>query len=110
MSLITVNSLSKSYGATDVFTSITFSVEKGGRFALVGPNGVGKTTILPIIPGEAEPSAGTVARSRGGRIGYLSQEADFQIEGTLLDACHSVFDELLQQQEEMHRLESLKAN
>ncbi len=109
MSLITVNSLSKSYGATDVFTGITFSVEKGGRFALVGPNGVGKTTILRIIAGEAEASAGTVARSRGVRIGYLSQEADFQMEGTLWDACHSVFDELIQQQEELHRLEGLMA-
>jgi len=109
MSLITVSSLSKSYGATDVFAGISFSVEKGARFALVGPNGVGKTTLLRIIAGEDEASAGTVSRARGVRIGYLAQEADFQMEGTLWDACHSVFNELIQQQEELHRLEGLMA-
>jgi ATP-binding cassette subfamily F protein 3 len=109
MSLITVNSLTKSYGATDIFAGLSFSVEQGGRFALVGPNGVGKTTILRIIAGEDEASAGSVAKSRGVRIGYLSQEADFQMDGTLWDACHSAFDELIQQQEELHKLEELMA-
>jgi ATP-binding cassette subfamily F protein 3 len=109
MALITVNSLTKSYGATDIFAGLTFSVEKGGRLGLVGPNGVGKTTILRIIAGEDESSAGSVAKSRGVRIGYLSQEADFKMDGTLWDACHSVFDELIQQQEELHKLEELMA-
>ena len=109
MSLITVSSLTKSFGAFDLFANLTFSVAKGARFALVGPNGVGKTTLLRILVGEDEASSGTVARARGVRIGYLSQEADFQMEGTLWDACHSVFAELIQKQDELHRLESLMA-
>ena len=110
MSLITVSSLAKSYGATDIFAGLSFSIEKGARFALVGPNGVGKTTLLRILVGEDEASSGSVARARGVRIGYLSQEADFQMQGTLWDACHSVFDEIIQQQEELHRLESLMSD
>ncbi len=109
MSLISVSSLTKSFGAFDLFANLTFSVAKGARFALVGPNGVGKTTLLRILVGEDEASSGTVSRSRGVRIGYLSQEADFQMVGTLWDACHSVFAELIQKQEELHRLESLMA-
>src|SRR3990170_2998304 len=109
MSLVTVNSLSKSFGATDIFTGLTFAIPKGARIGLVGPNGVGKTTLLRILVGEDEASAGSVARARGVRIGYLSQEADFQMQGTLWDACHSVFEELIQQQEELHRLEGLMA-
>ncbi len=109
MSLITVSSLTKSFGATDLFTGLTFSVAKGARMALVGPNGVGKTTLLRILVGEDEASSGTVSRSRGVRIGYLSQEADFKMEGTLWDACHSVFGDLIKQQDELHRLESLMA-
>jgi ATP-binding cassette subfamily F protein 3 len=109
MSLITVSSLTKSFGAFDLFTNLTFSVAKGARMALVGPNGVGKTTLLRIIVGEDEASSGTVARARAVRIGYLSQEADFKMEGTLWDACHSVFAELIQKQEELHRLEGLMA-
>ncbi len=109
MSLITVSSLTKSFGAFDLFTNLTFSVAKGARMALVGPNGIGKTTLLRIIVGEDEASSGTVARAKAVRIGYLSQEADFKMEGTLWDACHSVFGELIQKQEELHRLESLMA-
>ena len=109
MSLITVNSLTKSYGATDIFANLTFAIEKGARLGLVGPNGVGKTTLLRIIVGEDDASTGNVSRNRGVRIGYLSQEADFKMEGTLWDACHSVFEELIQKQEELHKLESQMA-
>ncbi|MCZ2127837.1 MAG: ABC-F family ATP-binding cassette domain-containing protein [Anaerolineales bacterium] len=109
MPLISTNSLTKSYGATDIFANLNFSIEKGSRLGIVGPNGVGKTTLLRILAGEDESSAGTVIRSKGVRGGYLSQEADFHMQGTLWDACHSVFDDLINQQNEMHRLEELMA-
>lgn len=98
MALITTSNLAKSYGATDIFTNLTLSIEKGSRLGIVGPNGVGKTTLLRILAGEDESSMGSVIRSRGVRTGYLSQEADFQMEGTLWDACHSVFENLIKQQ------------
>ncbi|MBL8062135.1 MAG: ABC-F family ATP-binding cassette domain-containing protein [Anaerolineales bacterium] len=109
MALITTNNLTKSYGATDIFAGITVSIEKGSRLGIVGPNGVGKTTLLRILAGEDEASTGTVTRTRGVRSGYLSQEADFKMEGTLWDACHSVFEDLIRQQNELHRLEELMA-
>ncbi|KXK15140.1 MAG: putative ABC transporter ATP-binding protein [Chloroflexi bacterium OLB14] len=109
MALITVSSLTKSYGATDIFTNVTLSIEKGSRLGIVGPNGVGKTTLLRILAGDDESSAGTVTRSKGVRSGYLSQEADFKMQGTLWDACHSVFENLIKQQNELHRLEELMA-
>ena len=71
----------------DLFTNISFTVAKGSRLALVGPNGVGKTTLLRIIVGADEASSGEVHRARGARIGYLPQEADFEMVGTLWDAC-----------------------
>ncbi len=105
MSLITVSSLTKSFGAMDLFTNISFTVAKGSRLALVGPNGVGKTTLLRIIVGADEASSGEVHRARGARIGYLPQEADFEMVGTLWDACLHVFSELITRQEELHKLE-----
>jgi ATP-binding cassette, subfamily F, member 3 len=105
MSLITANSLSKSFGAEDLFANVSFSVAKGARLALVGPNGIGKTTLLRILIGEEEPSSGTVTRARNLRIGYLPQEADFQLEGTLWQACHEPFAELIRQQGELEKLE-----
>lgn len=109
MALITTSSLTKSYGATDIFTNLTLAIEKGSRLGIVGPNGVGKTTLLRILAGEDESSTGAVIRSRGVRSGYLSQEADFKMEGTLWDACHSVFEDLIRQQKELYRLEELMA-
>lgn len=109
MSLITVSSLTKSFGSFDLFANLTFTIDKGARIGLVGPNGVGKTTLLRILVGEDDASTGTVSRSRGVRCGYLSQEADFKMSGTLWDACHSVFENLIKQQQELHRLEELMA-
>ena len=106
MSLITVSSLSKSFGAEDLFSGVTFSVAKGARLALVGPNGIGKTTLLRILIGQEEPSGGTITRAKNLRIGYLSQEADFELEGVLWDVCLEPFTELIRMQGELERLES----
>ena len=64
MSLITVSSLSKSFGAEDIFAGVSFTVAKGARLALVGPNGIGKTTLLRILIGQEEPSSGQVTRAK----------------------------------------------
>jgi ATP-binding cassette subfamily F protein 3 len=106
MSLITVSSLSKSFGAEDLFAGVTFSVAKGARLALVGPNGIGKTTLLRILIGQEEPSGGTVTRTRNLRIGYLSQEADFELQGVLWDVCLEPFADLIRMQGEVEKLES----
>jgi ATP-binding cassette subfamily F protein 3 len=105
MSLITANSLSKSFGAEDLFANVTFSVAKGARLALVGPNGIGKTTLLRILIGQEEPSSGAVTRARNLRIGYLPQEADFELTGSLWDVCLEPFADLIRMQEELEKLE-----
>ena len=110
MSLITVSSLAKSYGPTDIFSGVSFTVAKGARMAIVGPNGIGKTSLMRILVGADEPTSGTVSRTRGVRIGYLSQEADFQMSGTIWTACESVFDHFKVEQEELHRLEGLMSD
>jgi ATP-binding cassette subfamily F protein 3 len=110
MSLLTVSSLSKSFGDFDLFSSISFSVPQGARMALVGPNGVGKTTLLRILVGEDEASTGMVSTARGVRLGYLPQEADFDMAGTLLESCESIFAHFKTRQAELHRLESLMAD
>jgi ATP-binding cassette subfamily F protein 3 len=110
MSLITISSLSKSFGHRDIFAGVSLAIPRGARFAIVGANGVGKTTLLKIIIGDEEPSSGSVAKAKGVRIGYLPQEADFETDQTLWFECLSVFADLIQQQEELHRLEALMAD
>lgn len=106
MSLIAAADLSKSFGAEDIFRQVSFSVARGARLALVGPNGIGKTTLLRMLVGLEEPSSGRITRAKALRMGYLPQEADFQLEGTVWDACESVFQALIQQRGELARLES----
>src|SRR5574342_665712 len=106
MSLITVSSLSKSFGAEDLFSGVTFSVAKGARLALVGPNGIGKTTLLRIIIGQEEASGGALTRANPLPIPYLSQEADFALRGVLWDVCLEPFADLIRMQGEMERLDA----
>src|SRR5512140_107065 len=104
MSLLTVSNLSKSFGPVDLFAGVSFAVPRGSRLALVGPNGCGKTTLLRILVGLDEPSSGTVSRAKNVRIGYLPQEAEFAMEGTVWDACLSVFSDIIARQAELEKL------
>jgi ATP-binding cassette subfamily F protein 3 len=105
MSLITATNLSKSFGPVDIFSGVTFAVPKGSRLALVGPNGCGKTTLLRILVGLDESSGGTVSRAKSLRLGYLPQEAEFEMDGTVWEACIAVFSDLLNRQAELEKLE-----
>lgn len=106
MPLITAHDLAKSYGPDDIFYNVTLSVPRGARVALVGPNGIGKTTLLRILVGEEEPTSGRVTRSRGLSIGYLPQEADLNAGHSLWEECLSAFSHLRLQEAELARLEA----
>ena len=106
MSLITATALAKSFGPEDIFANISLSVPQRARIAIVGPNGIGKTTLLRILAGEEAPSAGVVAAARKLRIGYLPQEAGFESAHTLWEECLEPFEELKQQEAELRRLEA----
>ncbi|MEN4011655.1 MAG: ABC-F family ATP-binding cassette domain-containing protein [Bellilinea sp.] len=110
MSLITVASLSKSFGALDLFSGLSFAIPRRARIGLVGANGVGKTTLLRILLGMDEPSGGSVQRARGLRMGYLPQEARLTSQRALWQECLSVFGELLERQAELARLEAAMAD
>src|SRR5438093_12977721 len=73
--VLTVYNLSKSYVIYPVFSDVSFTVNAGERVALVGPNGVGKSTLLKIIAGLETPSTGSVVKARGARLVELPQEA-----------------------------------
>lgn len=105
MSLISAIDLGKSYGPNDIFANLSFSIPYRARIGLVGPNGVGKTTLLRVILGLEEPSSGEVQRARGMQIGYLPQEASFEAEGSLWQMCLSAFSALVEQQAALARLE-----
>jgi ATP-binding cassette subfamily F protein 3 len=75
MSILTLHNVGHSFGDFDLFTGISASIPKGGKIGLVGPNGIGKTTLLRILAGLELSSTGSVTVAQGTRIGYLRQEA-----------------------------------
>ena len=109
MALLTVSNLSKFYGAEQILADITLEVHAGDRIALVGLNGCGKSTLLEIIAGHLEPDTGAAYRARHTRLGYLPQNPDFDGAGTLWEAMEAVFEGLLEQSQELRRLEQRMA-
>jgi ATP-binding cassette subfamily F protein 3 len=74
VNVLSVQNLSKSYGLNTVLKNINFSLNRGERAALVGPNGCGKSTLLSIIAGEESADNGHVAFTPADlRVGYLHQ-------------------------------------
>ncbi|MBW8012933.1 MAG: ABC-F family ATP-binding cassette domain-containing protein [Chloroflexi bacterium] len=106
MSLINVSKLGKSYGPEDIFADISFSIPEKGRIAIVGPNGVGKTSLLRILAGEEAASSGSVQRANRLEIGYLPQEAGFDAQHTLWEECLDALVSLRNQEEELASLEA----
>ena len=74
MSLLTARGVSVSYGALAVLHNASLAVAAGDRIAVVGPNGVGKSTLLKVLAGLVQPDEGVV--SAAGTVGYLPQERD----------------------------------
>ena len=81
-----IEGLSKTYDQ-ELFNNFDLMVEVGERVAIIGPNGIGKTTLLKCMTGETEPTAGTVKWSENADIGYCAQDhaADFAQDKQLFD-------------------------
>jgi ABC-type branched-subunit amino acid transport system ATPase component len=60
MSLLEVNDLYSGYGKVEVLFGISFKIEPGKSLGIVGPNGVGKSTLLKTIVGEIQPKSGSI--------------------------------------------------
>ena len=72
--MIQLEGIGKGYGGRTLFRDVSWRIGSGERIGLVGPNGVGKTTLCRLIAGIETPDAGVVSRARAATVGYLPQE------------------------------------
>ncbi len=75
--MISVDSLSKSFGASVLFQNASFKINRRERVGLVGRNGHGKTTLFRILSGQEQADSGHLAIPKNYRIGYVKQEIEF---------------------------------
>ncbi|MCD6586554.1 MAG: ABC-F family ATP-binding cassette domain-containing protein [Desulfobacteraceae bacterium] len=82
--MISIDSLSKSFGASVLFQNASFKINRRERVGLVGRNGHGKTTLFRILSGQEDADSGNLAIPKNYRIGYVKQEMNFT-ENTVLE-------------------------
>ncbi|GAB7082087.1 ribosomal protection-like ABC-F family protein [Megalodesulfovibrio paquesii] len=79
-----IQGVTKSYGARDLFKDFSLELTSGVRLAVVGANGAGKSTFLKVIAGVSAPDAGRITMPKGARLGYVAQEMDEDVLATPL--------------------------
>ena len=84
---VEMKSVSKGFDNGPLFRGLDLAVEAGERVAVIGPNGIGKTTLLRTLVGELKPDSGTLKWAENADVGYMAQDhaADFARDMNLFD-------------------------
>ena len=111
MSLISFSNVTKYYSSNMILDHVSFSINKGERVALVGPNGVGKTTLFKLILKEEEPTLvqkedkpGDISILNGTKIGYLNQDAIQDINHTVKEELETAFVEIFKKIDDFNKI------
>ena len=75
--------LSTSYGSTQLFNNLSFTVHPGERWGIVGPNGAGKSTLFRLITGTQDADSGSISIRNGIRVAIVNQKYSFDVEKTV---------------------------
>lgn len=96
--ILSCQNISKAFVENQVLKNVSFHIEDHEKAAIVGINGVGKTTLLRIIVGEMTPDDGQVVLAKDKTLGYLAQNST-------VDTSHTIYEELLSVKADLLRLE-----
>ncbi|MEG0732466.1 MAG: ABC-F family ATP-binding cassette domain-containing protein [Vagococcus sp.] len=85
MKILRADHLKKSYGIKDLLTDVSFIIREGDRIGLIGINGTGKSTLMNILAGIDNSETGALDYPHDYRIGYLSQQFNFNENSSVLE-------------------------
>ena len=91
--MLQIRNLNKSFGTNLLFDSVSFSMIKGERLALIGRNGSGKSTLFRMILGEEHPDDGQITMPGNYRCGHLAQRIHFTQPSIIQEVCHGISGE-----------------
>ncbi|MFN8614718.1 MAG: ABC-F family ATP-binding cassette domain-containing protein [Vampirovibrionales bacterium] len=106
---ITLTNVCKNFTSKSLFTNLNLQLDVTDRVGLIGRNGRGKSTLLKMIMGEMEPDEGSIKRTPGMRVSYLSQEPKITPHLSLEEDMRSVFSDLSDLHNKEHELLHLLA-
>ncbi|GGH35014.1 ABC-F family ATP-binding cassette domain-containing protein [Microbacterium album] len=95
-------SLSKSYGALEIFAGVDLAIDRGSKVVVLGLNGAGKTTLLRILAGVDKSDTGRIESGHGLKIGYYAQEHEN------LDVKRSVLENMISAAPDLNETEARK--
>lgn len=103
--LVGLQNVTFEFGARVIVSEATWHIQPNERIGLIGYNGTGKSTLLKLIVGEYQPSAGTVEKSRGTTIGYLHQDLlSFETTQSILEVALTAFERVQQLEKEIEEI------
>ncbi len=105
MVALSLKNIKIAFGAEQILTDVSLTLTDDMRLGIVGPNGVGKTTLLRIVCGELAADGGSVGLSSGAAVGYLPQETGAGSEETVWQTMLDVFAGAFAMEERLRSLE-----
>ncbi len=110
MALMSVNSVSMSFGGPLLLDKASFQVQAGQRICIVGRNGEGKSTLLRLMSGDLTPDSGIISTQKGVTVARLSQKVPEVLNGTVFDVVAEGLGELGNALAKYHRVSTEVAN
>lgn len=102
--MISVNDVAVQFGATTLFSGVTFAINENDKIALMGKNGAGKSTLLKVVAGINKPSLGNIAAPKEAVIAYLPQHLLTEDKCTVREEAAKAFAEVFAMKSEIDEI------
>ena len=102
--MITVNDIAVQFGATTLFSGVSFAINENDKIALMGKNGAGKSTLLKIVAGINKPSLGNIAAPKEAVIAYLPQHLLTEDDSSVRDEAAKAYEEIFSMKKQIDEL------
>ena len=104
--LLTCSNLEKIFPGKELFSGLSFNLDKNDKLGILGENGCGKSTLLKIICGELSADDGSVSVQSDTTIGYLAQYQDDNLDGAIIDVVLESKKDLIAKENELREMEA----